>query len=74
MKYSLPSKNVKLILSGLVLMIIGYILMIGGGSSDPTVFNPEMFSARRLIVSPLFVIAGIVLIIFAIMHTPKKEE
>ena len=74
MKYSLPSKNVKLILSGLVLMIIGYILMIGGGSSDPTVFNPEMFSARRLVVSPLFVIAGIVLIIFAIMHTPKKEE
>ena len=74
MKYSLPSKNVKLILSGLVLMIIGYILMIGGGSSDPTVFNPEMFSARRLIVSPLFVIAGIVLIIFAVMHTPKKEE
>ena len=55
-------------------MIVGYILMIGGGSSDPSVFNPAMFDARRLVVSPLFVIAGIVLIIYAIMHTPKKEE
>lgn len=74
MKYSLPSKNVKLILAGLVLMIIGYILMIGGGSSDPNVFNPAMFDFRRLVISPLFVIAGIVVIIYAIMHTPKKEE
>lgn len=74
MKYSLPSKNVKLILAGLVLMIIGYILMIGGGSSDPNVFNPAMFDIRRLVISPLLVIGGIVVIIYAIMHTPKKEE
>ncbi|MBQ0123201.1 MAG: DUF3098 domain-containing protein [Bacteroidales bacterium] len=73
MNFSLPSKNVKLIFSGLVLMIAGYVLMIGGGSSDPNVFNPEMFNARRLVISPLLVIAGIVVIIYAIMHTPGGE-
>ncbi|MBQ0123847.1 MAG: DUF3098 domain-containing protein [Bacteroidales bacterium] len=72
--FSLPSKNVKLILAGLVAMVLGYVLMIGGGSDDPNVFNPEMFNFRRLVISPLFVIAGIVVIIVAIMKTPKKEE
>lgn len=72
--FSLPSKNVKLILAGLVAMVLGYVLMIGGGSDDPNVFNPEMFNVRRLVVSPLFVIAGIVVIIVAIMKTPKKGE
>lgn len=72
--FSLPSKNVKLILGGLLAMVVGYILMIGGGSDDPNVFNPEMFNARRLVVSPLFVIAGIVLITVAIMKVPRGEK
>lgn len=74
MNFSLPSKNVKLILAGLVLMIAGYILLIGGGSADPNVFNPDMFNFRRLVVSPVLVIAGIVLIIYSIMHTPGKGD
>jgi len=68
--FSLPEKSVKLILAGLVVMVIGYILMMGGGSLDPDVFNPAMFDFRRLVISPLLVIAGIVLIIVAIM---KKQ-
>lgn len=70
--FSLPSKNVKLILVGLIVMVSGYILMIGGGSSDPDVFNYAMFDFRRLVLSPLLVILGIVIIIISIMG--KKTE
>ena len=57
-------------------MVAGFILMLGGGSSDPSVFNPEMFNFRRLVIAPLVIIAGIVVIIVAIMRIPKdkKEE
>ena len=72
--FSLPSKNVKQILIGLLVMISGYILMIGGGSSDPSVFNPAMFDFRRIVVSPVLVVIGIVIIIIAIMKTPKDKE
>ncbi|MBR0500710.1 MAG: DUF3098 domain-containing protein [Bacteroidales bacterium] len=74
--FSLPSKNVKIIAAGLLVMVAGFILMLGGGSSDPSVFNPEMFNFRRLVIAPLVIIAGIVVIIVAIMRIPKdkKEE
>ena len=74
--FSLPSKNVKIIAAGLLVMVAGIILMLGGGSSDPSVFNPEMFNFRRLVIAPLVIIAGIVVIIVAIMRIPKdkKEE
>ena len=69
--FSLPSKNVRFILIGLIVMVAGYILMIGGGSSDPQVFNYDMFDFRRLVLSPLLVILGIAIIIVAIMRRPK---
>ena len=71
--FSLPTKNVRFILIGLIVMVAGYILMIGGGSSDPQVFNYDMFDFRRLVLSPLLVILGIVIIIIAIMRRPKKD-
>ena len=70
--FSLPSKNVKFILVGLIVMVSGYILMIGGGSSDPDVFNYAMFDFRRLVLSPLLVILGIVIIIISIMGKKAK--
>ena len=66
-KFSLPPKNVRLILVGLVVMVSGYILMMGGGSSDPDIFNEAMFDFRRLVASPLLVLMGIVIIIVSIM-------
>lgn len=57
---------------GVVIMIIGYILMAGGGSDDPTVFNPEIFSPRRITWAPMIVIAGLVVEVFAIM-TPGEN-
>ena len=72
--FSLPSKNVKIIAIGLVVTILGFILMIGGGSSDPNVFNPAMFSFRRLTLAPIVIIAGIVVVLFGIMKTPKEKK
>ena len=72
--FSLPSRNVKIIGIGLLVMVLGFVLMIGGGSSDPTVFNPEMFNFRRLTLSPLRIVAGVIVIIVGIMKTPRNTE
>lgn len=72
--FSLPQKSVRMILVGLVVMVAGYILMIGGGSSDPNVFNYDMFDFRRIVLSPLLVILGIVIIIISIMRRPKGRD
>lgn len=70
----MPSKNVLLIGLGLLVVVLGFVLMIGGGSSDPDVFNPQMFSARRLVVAPVVIVAGIGVIIWGIMRKPREGE
>lgn len=72
-KFTLPPKNVRLILVGLIVMVSGYILMLGGGSSDPDVFNEAMFDFRRIVASPLLVLMGIVIIIVSIMK-PRSDR
>ncbi len=69
----MPSKNVLLIGIGLLVMVLGFVLMLGGGSSDPNVFNPAMFSARRIIVAPVIICIGIGIIIWGIMRKPRNE-
>lgn len=64
--------NYQLMLIGLVAIIIGFILMSGGKSDDPTVFNEQMFNARRIIIAPLLVLGGFVFEIYAIMKKPKN--
>ena len=60
--------------AGLLLLALGYILLSGGGSDDPNVFNPAMFDARRLVVSPILIVLGFVVEIVAIMYKGKKAE
>ena len=55
-------------------MLAGYILIAGGGSDDPKVFNEAMFDFRRLVVAPLVIICGIVVEIVAIMMVSKKDK
>lgn len=69
--FSMPSKNVKIIGIGLLVMVLGFVLMLGGGSSDPNVFNPAMFSFRRLVIAPIVIVLGIAAIIYGIMKTPR---
>lgn len=70
----MPSRNVAFIGIGLLMMVLGFVLMLGGGSSDPDVFNPDMFNARRLTVAPLVIVAGIAVIIWGIMRKPRDKE
>jgi hypothetical protein len=72
--FSMPSKNVRLIGIGLLVMVLGFVLMLGGGSSDPNVFNPDMFNARRIVLAPIVICIGIAVIIVGIMRKPKNEE
>ena len=72
--FSLPRKNVIYIAIGLLLMVVGFVLMLGGGSSDPNVFNPAMFNARRMTVAPVIICIGIGIIIWGIMRKPRNEE
>ena len=60
-------KGLKYLLAGLVVMVSGYILMTGGGSSDPEVFNYAMFDFRRLVAAPVVIILGIIIEVVAIM-------
>jgi membrane-bound ClpP family serine protease len=66
-------KNYILMLVGVLLIIVGYILMAGGGSDNPEVFNPEIFSARRIIVAPIIILAGLLIEIYAIMNTGNSK-
>jgi hypothetical protein len=67
-------KNYILMGVGVLLIGLGYILMSGGGSDNPEVFNPEIFNTRRLTVAPLILLAGLVLEVYAIMTPANKEK
>lgn len=71
---AMTRKGLKLLLAGLLVMVAGFILMTGGRSSDPSVFNYAMFDFRRLVAAPLVILAGIVVEIVAIMGFSKKEK
>lgn len=66
--------NYILLAVGIVLLGLGYILLSGGSSDDPNVFNAEMFNSRRMVVAPLMIVAGLVVEICAIMFRPKSKE
>ncbi len=68
----LGRRNYVLMLIGLGVIVLGFVLMAGGGSDDPTVFNEKMFSFRRITLAPIVVIAGFVLEIYAIMSRKSK--
>lgn len=59
---------------GLVVMAIGFLLMAGGKSADPMVFNPDViYSTRRITVAPIVIVLGLLIEIYAIMKNPKSE-
>ena len=71
--FGIAKENYKILLAGIVLIALGYILMIGGGSDDPNVFNPEIFSKQRIVVAPVTCLLGFVVVIVAIMRKPKNK-
>ena len=74
MKTFLFDRTSYLILVGsVVLILVGYFLMQGGGSDDPAVYNPEMFNFQRLVVAPGLVLLGLLVALFALMRKPKAQ-
>lgn len=67
-------KNYLLITVSVLLIIFGFVLMSGGGSTDGITFNPEIFSARRIIVAPIISLFGFLLMIYAIMANPNGKK
>ncbi len=74
-EFALGQENYYLLIIGFVIIIIGFLLMAGGKSENPNVFNTNaIFSFRRITLAPIVVLFGFVFEIYAIMKKPKDEE
>ena len=72
--YPLGKENYKLIAIGFAVIVVGFLLMVGGKSEDPSKFSDDIFSFRRITLAPLIVLAGFVFEIWAIMKKPSSRE
>ncbi len=72
-KMAITPKGLKYLLAGFLVMVSGYILMSGGGSDDPAVFDYGMFSFRRMIAAPVVIVLGVVIEVVSIMKIFKKQ-
>lgn len=66
--------NYRLMIIGIVVVVLGYILMIGGGSDDPNEFSEDIFSFRRITLAPIVVLVGYGLIFYAILSRKKSPD
>lgn len=73
-KMAITKKGIRMILIGFLVMVAGFILMMGGGVKDPQVFNWAMFDFRRLVAAPLVILCGVAIVIVAIMKRPAATE
>lgn len=72
--FALGKENYKLMAIGFAVIVLGFILLAGGGSDDPNVFNPDIFSFRRLTIAPILLLFGFLFEIYAIMKKPKSDS
>ena len=70
-QFSMSKENYRLIIIGVVIVLIGFVLMMGGKSEDPNGCHPEGFSFRRITLAPITVMVGYMFVIYAIMKKPK---
>lgn len=69
-----PKENFKFMLAGLVVIVLGFLLMMGGDSSDPNSFKPEqVYSFQRITLAPTVIVLGLLIEVYAIMHRPKPK-
>lgn len=72
--FALDRQNYKLMAIGFGIIVLGFILMAGGGSDNPNVFNREIFSFRRITLAPVILLAGFIFEIYAIMKRPAQKK
>ncbi len=73
-RFIFERKNYIFMLIGVACIALGFILMAGGGSDDPNVFNPEIYSWRRIRLAPALILIGFGIEVYAILLNPHKEE
>jgi len=73
-KFIFEKENYKFMIIGLAVIAVGFILMAGGGSDDPNVFNPEIFSWRRIRLAPTVILIGFAIEVYAILLKPKSAK
>jgi len=72
--FAFGKMNFILISIAVVIIAIGFMLMSGGGSKDPSGFNPAIFSSQRIIVAPAVTLIGFLLMIFGILKNSKNDN
>lgn len=73
-EFALGRENYKLLMIGFAIIILGFLLMIGGKAESPDEFNEAIFSFRRITLAPIIVLFGFMFEIYAIMKKPKETE
>lgn len=72
-KMAMSRRGIKLLLAGVIVIAAGFLLMTGGGTADPQVFNWDMFDFRRIVAAPVVVLAGVAVCIVAILGKRYKK-
>ena len=72
--FALGKENLRLLMIGFAIIVVGFVLMIGGSSPDPKIFNKEIFNFQRITLAPIIVMVGFVFEIFAIMKKSGEEK
>ncbi len=72
--FALGRENYKLLAIGFAIIVIGFLLMLGGRTKDPNEFSYDIFSFRRITLAPIVILAGFIFEIWAIMKKPKENE
>ena len=67
-------RNYQIMLVGIALIALGFILMSGGRSEDPNVFNTEIYNFRRIRLAPMLILAGLGLQAYAILYRRKSDK
>lgn len=72
--FPLKKENYILLIIGFAIIMLGFVLMMGGKSDDPNVFSEKIFNFRRITLAPIIVLFGFAFEIWAIMKKPRKQE
>ena len=73
-KFFFDKKNYQIMITGIIFIVLGFILMSGGDTGDETSFNPEIFNFRRMTIAPILILIGFAIEIYAIMYKPKSKS
>ncbi|GLU43531.1 MULTISPECIES: DUF3098 domain-containing protein [Flavobacteriaceae] len=73
-EFVFQKKNYLFLFIGIAFIALGFILMSGGGSDDPNVFNPEIYNFRRIRLAPTLILIGLGIQVYAILLNPNKKN